>query len=128
MKVILGFAIIVGLCGVAAAQERVTRSQTTPDPMFERMGKDPSVYSRSITGKILAIDSSRGLLMIEAADQRQLTFTVDGKARLVADKDTVMGTRKDLSLSDYAPGQLVRVSYRVSDSKALAIRLKRPRT
>jgi uncharacterized protein YqfB (UPF0267 family) len=66
--------------------------------------------------------------MIEAADQRQLTFTVDGKARLVADKDTVMGTRKDLSLSDYAPGQLVRVSYRVSDSKALAIRLKRPRT
>jgi hypothetical protein len=39
-----------------------------------------------------------------------------------------MGGKKDLLLIDYVPGQVVRVSYRLSDNKALAIRLKRARS
>jgi hypothetical protein len=140
MRLLLICAIVVVAWGVAVAQ--VAKSGggvpvvgvntggpvTPPNPLFERMGKDPSVYSRSVTGTIVTLDSTRGSLVLEGADKTQLTFVVDSKVRVRADKDTAMAGRKDLSLSDYNPGQFVRVTYRVADNKALEVRLKRARS
>jgi len=124
--------MLLAACSVVAAQgvsERNTGAAVTPpNPLFERMGKDPAVYSRSVTGRIVTLDTNSRLLVIEGADKTQLTFIVVEKVRLRAEKDTSMAGRKDLALSDYTPGQVVRVSYRVSDNKALEVRLKRART
>ena len=129
MRLLLICIVFAAACGAAMGQERVTGGPaTTPDPLHERMGRDPSVYSRSVTGKILTIDSAHGVLTIERADKAQLTFVVDAKVQLKADKDSAMGGKKDLSLSDYTAGQVVKISYRVSDNKALAVRLKRTRS
>jgi hypothetical protein len=129
MRIFLICIVFAAAGGVAAAQERVTGGPATPpNPLNERMGKDPSVYSRSVTGKILAIDSTRGVLTIQGVGETRLTFVVDAKVQLKADKDTTMGGKKDLSLSDYSPGQVVKVSYRVADNRALAVRLKRSRS
>ncbi len=128
MKLLLICMVFAAACVVATAQERVTGGPATPpNPLFERMGKDPATYSRSVTGKILTIDSAHRVLTIKGAGETQLTFIVDAKVQLKADKDTAMGGRKDLSLSDYSPGQVVKVSYRVADNRALAVRLKRSR-
>jgi hypothetical protein len=129
MKLLLICAMSLAACAAASAQERQTGGHVTPpDPLFERMGKDQSLNSRSVTGTILTIDSARGELTIEGADKAQLTFVVDAKVQLKADKDSAMGGKKDLTLSDYTPGQVVKISYRVADNKALAVRLKRARS
>ena len=132
MRLLLICAMLLATSAVAAAQAVVGRTTggpvTPPNPLLERMGRDPGVYSRSVRGVILRLDSARGLLMIEGVGKTQLTFTFDAKVRVRADKDTPLGGRKDLSLTDYTPGQVVKVSYRVSDNKALEIRLKRARS
>ena len=134
MKLLLICAIVVAACGVAVAQKSGggapvvgvnTGGPVPPNGSNESMGRDPDVYSRSVTGRILKVDRARGLLMIEGAGKTQLTFSVDEKVRARADKDTPLAGRKDLSLTDYTPGQVVKVSYRVSDNKALEVRLKR---
>ena len=140
MRLLLICAMLLAACGVAAAQVAKsgggapvvgvnTGGAATPSsPLYERMGKDPDVYSRSVTGTIVTLDSIRGSLVLEGANKAQLTFVVDSKVRVRADKDTAMGGRKDLSLGDYTPGQFVRVTYRVADNKALEVRLKRARS
>jgi hypothetical protein len=138
MKLLLICAIIAAAWGVAVAQKsgggapvvgvNTGAPVATRNPMNESMNRDPDVYSRSVTGTILKVDSTRGLLMIESAGKTQLTFIVDEKVRARADKDTPLGGRKDLSLTDYTPGQVVKVSYRVADNKALEVRLKRTRS
>jgi hypothetical protein len=129
MRLLLICVMLLAACSVVAAQGVTERNSggavTPPNPLFERMGKDPSAYSRSVTGRIVTLDSTGRVLVIEGADKTQLTFIVGARVRLRADKDTGMAGRKDLALSDYAPGQVVRVSYRVSDNQALEVRLKR---
>ena len=135
MRLLLIFVLLAVCCGLAVAQSNsgpppppvsVTNgsSPTTPPSLMERMGRDPAFPTR-VTGTVLAIDRTRGLMMIELADKSQLTFVVDSRVRARADKDTALAGRKDLALSDYKPGQLVKVSYRVEDNKAVEIRLKR---
>lgn len=143
MRLLLICAIIGAALGVAVAQGgTVTKNGggipvpggntggpvPPPNPLFERMGKDPDVYSRSVTGTIVTLDSTRGSLVLEGAGKTQITFVVDSKVRVRADKDTALAGRKDLSLSDYTPGQFVRITYRVADNKALEVRLKRARS
>lgn len=138
MKLLLICAIVVAACGVAVAQKSgggapVVGMNTggpvpTRNPTNESVNHDPDVYSRSVTGTIVSLDSTRGSLVLEGAGKTQLTFVVDSKVRVRADKDTAMAGRKDLSLSDYTPGQFVRVTYRVADNKALEVRLKRARS
>lgn len=142
MRLLLICVIIGAALGVAAAQGAPTKSSGVPapvaldpgenakppSPLIERMGKDPDAYSRSVTGTIVTIDGARRSLVLQGQGKTPLTFVVDSKVRVRADKDTALGGKKDLSLSDYSPGQFVRVTYRIEDSKALEIRLKRPRS
>ncbi len=133
MRLLLIFALLAACCAVAVGQKIAAPAAVTPPTtggpsippsLAERMGRDPAFPMR-VTGTILAVDKTRGLLMIELADKSRPTFVVDSKFRARADKDTALAGRKDLSLSDYKPGQLVRVVYRAEDSRALEIRLKR---
>jgi hypothetical protein len=126
--------MLITISATAAAQGRIVAPANptpdfnrTSDPMLERMGRDPAFYSRSVTGAILKLDNNAGVLMIGKPDKSELAFVVDDKARLKADRETSLAGRKDLSLSDYRPGQTVKVVYRVADNKVLELRLKRPK-
>lgn len=136
MRILLVFAILAAACGAALAQGAppppVTSTTTGSQAMMPTVGldmirKDPAVPSH-ITGTVLGINNSRRLMMIERADKSHLTLNVDPNVRAKADKGTFLAGRKDLSLSDYRPGYVVRIIYRAEDNTATEIRLKRPRS
>lgn len=136
MRLLLTFALLVTCCGVAVAQGApaapASSSNAGSNIMAPTVGIDAysnnPTFSTRVTGTILAVDSERRLLMIERADKSRLTFVIDPKVRVSADKDTALAGRKDLSLSDYKPGSLVRVSYYAHDRRAIEIRLKKSKT
>ena len=135
MRLLLTFALLVACCGVAIAQAAgapASSSTAGSNIMAPTVGIDAysnnPTFSTRVTGTILAVDSERRLLMIERADKSRLTFVIDPKVRISADKDTALAGRKDLSLSDYKPGSLVRVNYYAHDKRAIEIRLKKSKT
>ena len=136
MRLLLIFIVLAAGCVVAVAQGAPSTQVTsqvvggkanTPSPMIDGVRSDPTFPSR-VTGTILAVDDARRLVMIERADKTRLTFLVDPKARIKADKDTELAGKKNLSLGDYKRGQVVSITYRAEDNTALEIRLRRPRS
>ena len=127
MRTILISAALLLMCGAAMAQDSRTwgGSSGTPDPTFERMGKDPSRYSESVTGTLVTRPAAGGTIAIQRADKSQLSFRIDQGARVRADKDTTLAGKKDLTINDYRPGDLVKVTYRIADNRVLELRLKR---
>jgi hypothetical protein len=135
MRLLLTFALLAACCGVAVAQGTSAPASSStagsnimaPTVGIDAYSNNPT-FSTRVTGTILAVDSERRLLMIERADKSRLTFVIDPKVRISADKDTALAGRKDLSLSDYKPGSLVRVNYYARDKRAIEIRLKKSKT
>ena len=128
MRTILIAATLLLMCAATMAQGSRTwgGSSGTPDPLFEKMGKDPARYSESVTGTLLTTPAAGGTIAIQRADKSQLSFRIDNTARVRADKDTPLAGKKDLTINDYRPGDLVKVTYRLADNRVLEIRLKRP--
>ena len=127
MRTILISATLLLMCGATMAQGSRTWGgpSGSPDPLFERMGRDSSQYSGTVTGTLVTRPAAGETFAIERADKSQLNFRIDHNARVRADKDTTLAGKKDLTLNDYHPGDLVRVTYRIKDNRVLEIRLKR---
>ena len=128
MRSILISATLLLMCGAATmAQGSRTWGGPSgpPDPLFERMGRDASQYSGTVTGTLVTRPAAGETFAIQRADKSQLSFRIDQTARVRADKDTTLAGKKDLSLNDYHPGDLVKVTYRIKDNRVLEIRLKR---
>jgi len=109
----------------AYAQMDRSRSASKNNPMEEKSGDDQP-YSRSVTGKILAVNAENSSVAIENSKKGRMEFVVDKKTKMKADKDTGLAENKSISLNDYKPGDPVKIVYRVSDNKVLELRLKRP--
>ena len=109
----------------AYAQMDRSRSATKNNPMEEKSDADQP-YSRSVTGKILAVNADNSSVAIENSKKGRMEFVVDKKTKMKADKDTGLAENKSISLNDYKPGDPVKIVYRVSDNKVLELRLKRP--
>lgn len=138
MRILLVFAILAAACSAALAQVQglpssqvrstTTVSNTMPPTLgLDNVRSDPAFPSQ-VTGTVLGVSTSRRLVMIERVDKSRLTLNVDPKVRARADKGTALAGRRDLSLSDYKPGYVVSIAYRVQDNTAIEIRLKRPRS
>ena len=128
MRTILISATLLLMCGATMAQaSRTWGGPTGPsDSLFERMGRDASQYSGTVTGTLVTRPAAGEIFAIQRADKSQLNFRIDHTARVRADKDTTLAGKKDLSINDYRPGDLVKVKYRLADNRVLEIRLKRP--
>ena len=127
MRAFLVCAALAGMYTAVAAQggERTSGGQSPlRDPVFERMGREQSPFSRSLSGTIVSL-SANNTVIIQRRDGSRLSFSVDGKSRLRADSGTYLGAKKDITLSDYRPGDWVRVTYRLENSRVLEIRLRR---
>jgi len=127
MRTILISTILLLMCGATMAQGSRTWGGPSgpPDPSFERMGRDASQYSGTVTGTLVTRPAAGETFTIQRANKSQLNFRIDQTARVRADKDTTLAGKKDLSLNDYHPGDLVKVIYRIKDNRVLEIRLKR---
>ncbi|MDQ2856097.1 MAG: hypothetical protein M3R68_07190, partial [Acidobacteriota bacterium] len=86
--------------------------------------RDAQPYSRSMTGKVLKVSAEENLLIIDSPKIGAIKFALNKNVRTKADKNTELSDRRDISLADYKPGQIVKVTYRLSDNKVLEIRLK----
>lgn len=125
MRLLLIIGMLVAFGVSASAQMDRSRSATKNNPMEEK-SDDNQPYSRSVTGKILAVNAENSSVAIESPKKGRLEFLVDKKTKMKADKNTTLAESKSISLNDYKPGDPVKILYRVSDNKALELRLKRP--
>jgi hypothetical protein len=83
---------------------------------------------RHVTGVLVSADAEEGALVVRPdGAEENVTFKVLPKIRLSAEKKTALAGRKDLALSDYAPGQPVKVTFRAVDRTAVELRLRAPR-
>jgi hypothetical protein len=70
------------------------------------------------------IKIQEGLLVLEEdKGSNRYQFRLDRKTRLRADRKTSLSDRKNLALGDFQPGQMVRITYWVSD-KVTELRLR----
>lgn len=85
---------------------------------------DNRPYSRSTMGKVLKVNADEHFIVIDEPKGGPITFIVDKNTRIKADKKTELGSKKNLKLADYQPGQTVKIIYRIEDRRALEVRLK----
>jgi hypothetical protein len=127
-KLLAAALLVMGLSAMAFGQQDEGRNaparaggqpMVTPGP-----DRDAQPYSRSMTGKVLKVSATDNLIIIDSPKTRTVEFALNKDVRTRADKNTDLADRKDISLADYKPGRLVKVTYRLSDYKVLEIRLK----
>ncbi len=77
---------------------------------------------------LVSADEAEGVLVLkpEGAEE-SVIFKVVPKIRLSAEKKTALAGRKGLKLSDYEPGQTVKVTFRATDLAAVEMRLRAAR-
>jgi hypothetical protein len=81
--------------------------------------------TRTLDAKILSIDTERNLVSIELDNGERYQLAVHEKTKYKADKKTSLRGKKDLSLSDFEPGQTVKVKYRADSGQVTEVRLKK---
>src|SRR6185295_1662754 len=117
---------ICGLCTLALAQQNEGRNATArPGSLsVEVPTGDSRPYSRTVTAKLLRVESQDNILVVEDPKGGPLQVIVSKDTRLRADKKTELADKKDLTLADYKPGQFVKLTLRIEDNKVLEVRLK----
>jgi hypothetical protein len=129
MRKLLAVALLLmGLSVAAFAQQMEGRNATA------RAGGQPIVasapdtdnrpYSRAIIGKVVSVDTENNEIVVDQPKVGAIRFALSKNTRIKADKNTGLADRRDISLADYKPGQIVKVTYRLADNKVLEIRLK----
>jgi hypothetical protein len=83
---------------------------------------------RQVSGVLIAADEAEGTVSVKPdGAEEAVAFKVLPKIRLSAEKKTALAGRKGLVLSDFEPGQSVKVTFRASDLTAVELRLRVPR-
>jgi spermidine/putrescine-binding protein len=81
-------------------------------------------YSKSITVKLLRVDTDNNEIIVQDVKTGQRRFLVEKDTRIKADKKTELGDKHDIKLADYKEGQTVKLTIRLEDGKLLELRLK----
>jgi len=81
-----------------------------------------------VNGVLIAADEAEGTLSLKPDGASEaVSFKVLPKIRLSAEKNTALAGRKGIALSDFEPGQTVKVTFRATDLTAVELRLRVPR-
>jgi len=98
-----------------------------PDPagVGGSLGPAPFMVTRQVDGKIAEVNAAQHLVVIEDKNGKRVSFKLDDKTKLKADKKTEYAAKKNLQLSDFETGQPVRVTYLASNAMAVELRLRR---
>lgn len=124
-----GMFLLALSCAPAARAQLVRPGSPVPNNpgVNQTMGThDPKIdQSRTLDGKIERLRADENAIVIrDEKTGKLLSFSLDAKTKLKADKGTDLAGRKNLSLADFRAGQPVRVKYRPTDGKPLELRLR----
>lgn len=125
-------SLFILLLASAAHAQRVTSTSPVNPPnstgAYSMPSNDDAIrrnQTRSFVGQIAAIRVSDNSLAIkDAKSGKQIEFSLDAGTKLSADKQSELAGRKNLTLADFKPGQVVRLTYRVRDAKPVELRLR----
>ena len=87
--------------------------------------RSPFAVTRSLKGKIAGINAEEHHIAIEDKNGKRYVFKVGDNAAFKAGKKTELAGKQNLSLSDFQPGQPVKITYRAADNIVTALRLRR---
>lgn len=94
-------------------------------------GPNPSSFEvlRSLDGEIESLDQREGVLvLLKEKDGERMRFRIDPKIKLKAERKSELADRKDLTVAEFRAGHLVRVTFRTSDSTAVEMKLRAPKS
>jgi hypothetical protein len=90
-------------------------------------GQTASTATRSVTGRVMQVFQSDHALTLVRKNGKQVRFVVNSRTRLRADKQTDLADRKTLTLTDFKPGQTVKITYYTDSGSVTEMRLRRPK-
>ncbi len=117
---LLIFSLPAGL--MAQGSGSVSRPTRTGD-----YGSSPFAVTRSVTGTISEIQAEKGIVVLQEKNGKQHVLKVGEKTEFKAGKKTAMAGKKHLSLTDFGPGQPVKITYSAADMTITQFRLRRAR-
>lgn len=118
------FGLLV-LPAVATAQGSGSSEGASPPSRFpgSEANAQPFAVTRTIIAKIAEVNVEAGTLVLET-DGKFAKIRIDRGTKLKADKKTELGSKKRLSLADFAVGQTVRVTFIPSEDRIIEVRLR----
>ena len=115
---LLIFSLPVGL--MAQGSGSVSRPTRTGG-----YGSSPFAVTRSVKGTIAKIQAEKGVVVVQEKNGKRHVLKVGEKTEFKAGKKTAMAGKKHLSLTDFEPGQLVKITYLPGDRTITEFRLRR---
>ncbi len=95
------------------------------DTRLDYPSETPFAVTRSVSGKILRVDTKEKTIVVEDAKGKHYQFKIQADTKFKADKKTELQNRKNILLGDFETGQMVRITYLASNNAPTEIRLRR---
>lgn len=105
-------------------------SRTAPDIIKEttKLSMVPSGSEASLEGRVIAVNVAADTLVIEQPkSKKRFRVPLNSRTELKADKGTVLAKKEKVLITDFKPGQLVKVFF-TSGPTVLEVRLRREKT
>ena len=124
--------IIVALPAAALAQGSGAEVERPASPSRNAeldRADQPFIVYRSMTGKIVEVNAEERVIVVEEKEGgKRYQFRLDRKTKLKADKQTLLSERKELALSDFEIGQLVKVTFIPAEKRVTEVRARREKS
>ncbi len=103
--------------------------RTVPDPLKETLKVAILAGSEvSLEGRIVAVNAKENRFVVEQQQsKKRFNIPLNPKTELRADKQTELAGRKNLTIADFKPGQLIKVIYTLGPT-VVEVRLRRDKT
>jgi ribosomal protein L24 len=88
--------------------------------------EDNSIFIESLTprpGKVVKVNGDDNSIVVESPNPRPHKYVIDGHTKKRANKKTELAGKRNISLADYRPGQIVKLTCHIPDDKVIEIRL-----
>ncbi len=90
-------------------------------------GSSPFAVTRSVKGTIAKIQAEKGVVVVQGKKGKWYVLKVGEKTEFKVGKKTAMAGKKQLSLTDFEPGQPVKITYLAADMTITQFQLRRAR-
>ncbi len=95
------------------------------DSSLDYPSETPFAVTRSVSGKILQVDTKGNTIVVEDAKGKRYQFKIQADTKFKADKKTELQHRKNIALGDLETGQFVQITYLASNNAPTEVRLRR---
>jgi hypothetical protein len=107
-----------------------SRTRTAPDPVKEasKLALILAASEASLEGRVVVVNATENRFIVEELkSKKRFNIPLNAKTELKADKGTELAGRKKLAITDFKPGQLIKVVYTIGP-KVVEVRLRREKS